>query len=72
MQMVVMPRVGHTGQGTNLTEAQIQKLDSVTLAYARKNLKLLAGYPTAPLINHQLINHPLPSSIYYKARLGSL
>ena len=67
-----MPRVGYTGQGANLTEVQIQKLDSVTVGFARKNLKLLAGFPTAPLIHHQLINHPLPSSIYYKARLGSL
>ena len=67
-----MPRVGYTGQGANLTEDQIQKLDSVTLGCARKNLKLLAGFLTAPLIHHQLINHPLPSSIYYEARLGSL
>ena len=72
MRMVVMPRVSYTGQGANLTEEQIQKLDSVTLGYARKDLKLLAGFPTAPLIHHQLINHPLPSSIYYEARLGSL
>ena len=72
MRMVVIPRVGYTGQGANLTESQIQKLDSVTLAYARKDLKLLVGFPTAPLIHHQLINHPLPSSIYYEARLGSL
>ena len=67
-----MPRVGYTGQGANLTDAQIKKLDSVTLGYARKDLKLLAGFPTAPLVHHQLINHPLPSSIYYEARLGSL
>ena len=67
-----MPRVGYTGQEANLTEDQIQKLDSVTLGYARKDLKLLAGFPTALLIHHQLINHPLPSSIYYEARLGSL
>ena len=72
MWMVVMPRVGYTGQGANLTEEQIQKLDSVTLGYARKDLKLLAGFPTVPLVHHQLINHPLPSSIYYEARLGSL
>ena len=72
MRMVVMPRVGYTGQGANLTASQIQKLDSVTLAYARKNLKLLAGFPTAPLIHHQLINHPLPSSICYEVCLGSL
>ena len=72
MRMVIMPRVGYTGQGANLTEAQIQKLDSVTLGFARKDLKLLAGFPTAPLVHHQLINHPLPSSIYYEARLGSL
>ena len=72
MRMVVMPRVGYTGQGANLTDAQIKKLDSVTLGYARKNLKLLAGFPTAPLVHHQLINHPLPSSIYYEARLASL
>ena len=72
MRMVVMPRVGYTGQGASLTEDQIQKLDSVTLGYARKDLKLLAGFPPAPLIHHQLINHPLPSSIYYEARLGSL
>ena len=31
MRMVVMPRVGYTGQGANLTEEQIQNLDSVTL-----------------------------------------
>ena len=72
MRMVIMPRIGYTGQGANLTEEQIQKLDSVTLGYARKNLKLLAGFPTAPLIHHQLINHPLLSSIYYETRLGSL
>ena len=72
MRMVVMPRVGYTGQETNLTEDQIQTLDSVTLGYARKDHKLLAGFSTAPLIHHQLINHPLPSSIYYEARLGSL
>ena len=72
MQMVVMPRVGYTGQGANLTEAQIQKLDSATLGYVRKDLKLLTGFPAAPLVHHQLINHPLPSSIYYEARLGSL
>ena len=71
MRMVVMPRVGYTGQGANLTEAQIQRFDSVTLAYVRMDLKLLAGFPTAPLVHHQLINHPLPSSIYYEARLGS-
>ena len=71
MRMVVMPRVGYTGQGANLTDAQIQKLDSVTLGYARKDLKILAGFPTAPLIYHQLINHSLPSRIYYEARLGS-
>jgi hypothetical protein len=71
MRVVVMPQVGYTGQETILTEAQIQKLDSVALAYSRKNLKLLAGFPTASLSHHQLINHSLPSSIYYEARLGS-
>ena len=71
MRMVVMPRMAYTGQGANLSEAQIQRLDKVTLACARKNLRLLAGFPTAPLIHHQLINHP-PSSVYYAARLGSL
>ena len=70
--MVIMPQVAYTGQGANFTDAQIKKLDSVTLAYARKDLNLLAGFPTAPLIHHQLINHPLPSSMYYEARLGSL
>ena len=72
MRIVVMPRVAYTGEGANLTEAQIKKLDSVTLAYARKDLHLLAGFPMAPLIHHQIINHSLPSSIYYEARLGSL
>ena len=43
MRMVVMPRVGFTGQGVNLTEEQIQKLDSVTLGYARKDLKISNG-----------------------------
>jgi hypothetical protein len=70
--MVVMPRMAYTGQGANLSDAQIKRLDTVTLAYARKDLRLVAVFPTAPLIHHQLINHPLPSSIYYKARLGSL
>ena len=32
----------------------------------------MAGFPTAPLIHYQLINYPLPSNIYYEARLGSL
>ena len=32
----------------------------------------MAGFPTTPLIHHQLINYPLPSSIYHEARLGSL
>ena len=73
MRMVVMSRMANTGQGANnLSEAQIQRLDTVTLAYARKDLRLLAGFPSAPLIHHQLINHPLPSSVYYEARLGSL
>jgi hypothetical protein len=72
MRMVIMPRVAYTGQGTNSTDAQIRKLDSVTLAYAWKDLRLLAGFPTAPLIHHQLINHPIPSSMFYEARLGSL
>ena len=72
MRMVIMPRVSYTGQGANLTNAQIKKLDSVTLAYARKDLNILAGFPTAPLTHHQLINHPLPSSMYYEAWLGSL
>ena len=47
MRMVVMPRVGYTGQGANLTEAQIQRLDSVTLGYAKKDLKLLVGFSMA-------------------------
>ena len=68
MRIVVMPRLAYTGQGANLAEAHIKRLDSVTLTYARKDLRLVAGFPTAPLIHHQLINHPLPSSIYYEAR----
>ena len=72
MRMVVMSQLAYTGQGANLSEAQVQRLDTVTLAYARKDLRLLAGFPTAPLIHHQLINHPLPSGVYYEARLGSL
>jgi hypothetical protein len=72
MRMVVMPRMPYIGQGANLSDVQIKRLDTVTLVYARKDLRLLAGFPTAPLIHHQLINHPLPSSIYYEARLGSL
>ena len=72
MRMVVMPRMAYTGQGANLSEVHINRLDKVTLAYARQDLRLLAGFPTAPLIHHQLINHPLPSSVYYEARLGSL
>ena len=38
MRMVVMSRLAYTGQGANLSEAQIQRLDTVTLAYARKDL----------------------------------
>ena len=72
MRMVVMPRMAYTRQEANLSEAQIKRLDKVTLAYAWNDLRLLAGFPTVPLIHHQLINHPLPSSVYYEARLGSL
>jgi hypothetical protein len=72
MRIVVMPRMAYTGQGANLSDVQIKRLNTVTLAYARKVLLLLDIFPTAPLIHHQLINHPLPSSIYYEARLGSL
>ena len=59
MKTVVMPRMAYTGHGANLSDAQIKRLDKVTLAYARKNLRLLAGFLTAPLIYHQLTNHPL-------------
>jgi hypothetical protein len=73
MRMLVMPRPAYKGQGGgNLDEAHIKRLDSVTLAYARKDLRLMAGFPTAPLIHHQLINDPLHSSTFYEARLGSL
>jgi hypothetical protein len=72
MRMVVMPRLTYTGQGANLAEAHMQRLDSVTLAYARKDLRLMAGFLTAPLIHHQLVNYPLPRSIHYEAHLGSL
>jgi hypothetical protein len=72
MRMVVMPRLAYTGQEANLAEAHLKRFDSVTLAYARKDLRLMAGFPTALLIHHHLINYPLPSSIYYEARLGSL
>ena len=72
MRMVVMSRMVYTGQEANLSEAQIKRLDKVTLVYARKDLRLLSGFPTAPLIHHQLINHHLPSSVYYAARFGSL
>ena len=41
MRMVVMSRLAYTGQGANLSEAQVQRLDTVTLAYARKDLRLL-------------------------------
>ena len=61
MRMVVMSRLAYTGQEANLSEAQVQRLDTVTLEYAWKDLRLLAGFPTAPLIHHQLINHPLPA-----------
>ena len=40
MRMVVMSRLAYTGQGANLSEAQVQRLDTVTLAYARKDLQL--------------------------------
>jgi len=42
---VLMARIAYTGQGANLTKAQIQKLDSVALEYARKELRLLPGFP---------------------------
>jgi hypothetical protein len=32
MRMVVMPRMAYTGQGANLSDAQIKRLDKVTLA----------------------------------------
>jgi hypothetical protein len=72
MRMVVMPCMAYMGQGANLLDAHVKRLDMVTLAYEREDLRILVGFPTAPLIHHQLINHPLPSSVYYEARLGSL
>jgi hypothetical protein len=69
---VLMARIAYTGQGANLTEAQIQKLDSVTLEYARKELRLLPGFPAAAMSHHHLINYPLPSTAYHEAKLGSL
>ena len=38
MRMVVMPHMAYTRQGANLSDAQIKRLDTVTLAYARKDL----------------------------------
>ena len=49
MRMVAMPRLAYTGQGTNLAEAHIKQLDAVTLVYARKDHRLMAGSPTAAL-----------------------
>jgi hypothetical protein len=69
---VLMARIAYTGQGANLKEAQIQKLDSVTLEYARKELRLLPGFPAAAMSHHHLINYPLPSTVYHEAKLGSL
>ena len=69
---VLMVRIAYTEQGANLTEAQIQKLNSVALAYARKKLRLLPGFPAAAMSHHHLINYPLPSTVYFKAKLGSL
>jgi hypothetical protein len=57
---VFMARKAYTRQGANLTEAQIQKLDSVALEYARKELRLLPGFPAAAMSHHHLINYPLP------------
>jgi hypothetical protein len=68
---VLMARIAYTGQGANLTEAQIQKLDSVALEYARKELWLLPGFPEVAMSHHHLIHHPLPSTVYYEAKLGS-
>ena len=42
---VLMARIAYTGQGANLTETQIQKLDSVALQYARKGAKATPGVP---------------------------
>ena len=69
---VLMARISYTEQKANLTEAQIQKLDSVALDYAQKELRLLPGFPAAAMSHHHLINYPLPSTVYYEAKLGSL
>jgi hypothetical protein len=36
MRSVVIARIAYTGQGGNLNELQLQKLDSITLHHARK------------------------------------
>ena len=72
MRSVVMPRIAYAGQGANLSEAHIKRPDSVTLAYSKGDLRPLAGFPKAPMIHYQFINYPLPSSIRYDARLGSV
>ena len=53
-----LTRMAYTGQDANLSDSHIKRLDTVTPAYDRKDLRLLAGFPTAPLIHHLLINHP--------------
>jgi hypothetical protein len=69
---VLMARIAYTGQGAILMEAQIQKLNSVTLEYARKELWLLPGFPAAAMSHHHLINYPLSSTVYHETKLGSL
>ena len=70
MRSVVMPRIAYAGQGANLSEAHIKRLDSVTLVYSKRDLRPLAGFPKAPMIHYQFINYPFQSNIYYDARLG--
>ena len=58
MRSVVMPRIAYAGQGANLSEAHIKRLDSVTLAYSKRDLRPLAGFPKAPMIHYQFVNYP--------------
>jgi hypothetical protein len=49
MKSVVMAQVAYSDQGGLLSDAHLQKLDSVILPHARQALQKLSGFPSTPL-----------------------
>ena len=72
MRSVVMPRNAYAGQGANLSEAHITPSGFGDTGLFEERSQATRGISQStndPLSVHQL---PLPSSIYYDARLGNV